>query len=283
LRIGEFQLDVVSGGPFRLDGGSMFGIIPKPLWEPLCRPDERNRIPLETNCAVIRGGGEVVVVDTGNGTKLGEKEQEIYALDPSVTLPGSLARLGIHPDDVTRVVYTHLHMDHAGGGTTFDPAGRVVPTFPKACYHVQRVEWEDACANRSTMRVSYRPENLRPLQESGQLQLLDGDAEIFPGLRAHVTGGHTAGHQILFLESQGTTAVLFGDLVPTTAHLRGPCVMAYDLYPYDTMRRKIPLIAQAAREGWTIGWDHDPTLPLGRILDAGNGKYRAIPCDGAGA
>src|SRR5207244_6330746 len=125
-----------------------------------------------------------------------------------------------------------------------------------ARYHVQRVEWDDACANRSTMRVSYRAENLRPLEESGQLDLLNGDGEIFPGLRAVVTGGHTAAHQMLFLESEGATAALFGDLVPTTAHLRGPYLMAYDLYPYDTMRRKLPLIAQAAREPWPIVWHY---------------------------
>jgi glyoxylase-like metal-dependent hydrolase (beta-lactamase superfamily II) len=266
LKFGQFQLDVVSGGPFRLDGGSMFGIIPKPLWERRCPPDERNRIQLDTNCAVIRGGSEVVIVDTGNGT-----------------LSTSLARLGIAPADVTRVVYTHLHMDHAGGGTEFAPGGKVIPTFPNARYCVQRQEWDDACANRSTMRISYREENLRPLEENGNLHLLNGDAELFPGLRVHVTGGHTAAHQMIFLESEGETAALFGDLVPTTAHLRGPYGMAYDLYPYDTMRRKVPLIAQAARESWTVVWDHDPTLPIGRIVETQDGQYEAAPLDGPNA
>lgn len=273
MEIGDYRLDVVSGGPFRLDGGSMFGIVPKALWERVSPPDERNRIRMDANCALIRGGGEVVLVDTGNGTKLKEKEQDIFALDPEVTLTGSLQAQGLRPEDVTMVLLTHLHMDHAGGGTLWADDGCAVPTFPNARYVVQRVEWEDALHHRSHMRISYRSENLLPLEESGQLRVLEGDTELLPGLRVQVSGGHTRGHQIVFLESGGRTAVCLGDICPLTTHLRPSYLMAYDLYPYDTMRFKMPLIERAAREEWVVVWDHDPDLPVGRIVDGGGGRF----------
>src|SRR5262249_45480334 len=249
--------------------------VPKALWERVSPPDDRNRIRMDANCALIRGHGEVVLVDTGNGTKLGEKERDIFAIDPAVTLVGSLEQQGLRPEDVTMVLLTHLHMDHAGGGTHWAEDTCAVPTFPNARYVVQRVEWEDALHNRSHMRVSYRSENLLPLEESGQLRVLEGDTELLPGLRVQVTGGHTRGHQIVFVESGGPTAVCMGDICPLTSHLRPSYLMAYDLNPYDTMRFKMPLIERAAREEWIVVWDHDPDLPLGRIVDAGAGKFEA--------
>ncbi len=275
MELGDFRIDVVSGGPFRLDGGSMFGIVPKPLWERLFHADERNCIPLDTNCAVIRGRGAVVLVDTGNGTKLEAKEREIFALDSEVTLVNSLAALGVQPEDVTHVFFTHLHMDHAGGGTTLNGDGHPVPTFPMARYLAQRTEWEDALANRSHMRVSYRKENLLPLLERDQLELLDGEPEFLPGLRPVVTGGHTRGHQALRIESGGRTALCFGDLCPTTAHLRGPYLMAYDLDPLTSMQRKTALIEQAARDGWLVLFDHDPHVRIATVSDTGAGRYEA--------
>jgi glyoxylase-like metal-dependent hydrolase (beta-lactamase superfamily II) len=277
--LGDYTLDIVNAGPFRLDGGSMFGIIPKLLWERERRPDERNRIQLGANCPLLRGRGEVLLIDSGNGTKLGPKEQEIFALAPEISLVGSLAELGVRPEEVTLVLYTHLHMDHCGGGTIAGPDDAAVPTFPNARYLVQRQEWEDALANRSTMRVSYRPENLLPLQESGLLQLLDGDTDLLPGIRTVVTGGHTRAHQMVRIDPGRVPTLCFGDLVPTTSHLRAPYLMAYDLFPYDTMQRKMPLIEQAAREGWTVVWGHDPDLPVGRIVDAGGGRYEAAPLE----
>jgi glyoxylase-like metal-dependent hydrolase (beta-lactamase superfamily II) len=275
MQIGEYQVDVVSGGPFKLDGGSMFGIIPKPLWERAMPADDRNRIQLDTNCALLRRGSEVVLVDTGNGNKLGDKERDIFAIDPAVTLSGSLAALGLRPTDVTHVVFTHLHMDHAGGGTVAGEDGGIVPTFPNARYCVQRGEWEDALHNRSTMRISYRPENLFPLEESGQLVLLEGDSEILPGLRVHVSGGHTRAHQVLLIEGEERPGACFGDLIPTVAHLRGPYLMAYDLYPYDTMRAKLALLDRAAREQWIVLFDHDPARRIARVVDEGGGRFAA--------
>jgi glyoxylase-like metal-dependent hydrolase (beta-lactamase superfamily II) len=276
LRIGEFEITIVSGGPFRLDGGGMFGVIPKPLWERSFRADERNRIALDTNCTLVRAGGKHLLIDTGNGTKLGEKERDIFALDPGATLVGSLAAAGVAPDEIDLVIVSHLHMDHVGGATSFSLDGSIRPTFPRARVLAQRGEWEDAVANRSHMRTSYRLENLLPLQEAGVLELLDGDTEIVSGIRVHVTGGHTRFHQAIVLESGGATAIYIGDICPTTAHLRGPYNMAYDMFPYDTMQRKLALLEQAAREGWVLLYDHDPVVRYSRVREDGEGRYAPL-------
>jgi glyoxylase-like metal-dependent hydrolase (beta-lactamase superfamily II) len=276
LTIGDIGVIVVSGGPFRLDGGGMFGIVPKLLWERTNPADDRNRIALNTNCALLSVAGRRALIDTGNGTKLSEKDREIFAIDPEITLVGSLAAAGVAPEEIDLVILTHVHLDHVGGAVLREPDGALRPTFPRARYCVQRGEWEDGVANRSTMRTSYRPENLLPLQEAGLLELIEGDVELLPGVRTHVTGGHTRCHQAIFLESGGNRGVYFGDLVPTTSHLKGPYNMAYDLYPYDTMQRKLALLEQAAREEWLVIYDHEPGPPVGRVRPDGRGNYLPV-------
>jgi glyoxylase-like metal-dependent hydrolase (beta-lactamase superfamily II) len=273
LQIGEIEITSVSGGPFRLDGGGMFGVVPKVLWERAFPADERNRIALDTNCALVRVGGRRILIDTGNGTKLARKECEIFAIDPDLTLVGSLAAAEVTPEEIDLVLVTHLHMDHVGGATIRTPDGTIRPTFPRARVVAQRGEWEDALANRSHMRTSYRDENLLPLRDAGVLDLIDGDTEILPGVRTHVTGGHTRWHQAIFLESGGATALYMGDICPTTAHLRGPYNMGYDMFPYDTMQRKLALFEQAAREGWVLLYDHDPVIRHSRLRDDGDGRF----------
>lgn len=275
--MGAIDVLVVSGGPFKLDGGSMFGIIPKVLWERMNPADERNRIQLDTNCALLTVGNRRLLIDTGNGTKLSEKERDIFAIDPEITLVGSLAGAGVAPEEIDFVLLTHLHMDHVGGATVRDSDRTIRPTFPRARYVVQRGEWADAIANRSTMRTSYRPENLLPLREAGVLELIDGEVEIVPGVRTLVTGGHTPHHQAILLKSEAETAIYFGDLVPTRSHLRGPYNMAYDLDPYTTMQRKLALLEEAARENWTILYDHEPGVPAGRVAPDGRGDFIAQP------
>jgi glyoxylase-like metal-dependent hydrolase (beta-lactamase superfamily II) len=276
LAIGDIAVTIVSGGPFRLDGGGMFGIVPKALWERTNPADERNRIALDTNCALIRTTGRTALIDTGNGTKLSDKDRDIFAIDPAVTLINSLAQAHVAPEEIDLVIFTHLHLDHAGGGTVRDPDGSLRPTFPRARYVAQRGEWEDAKVNRSTMRTSYRLENLLPLEEAGVLTLIDGDVEILPGVRTHVTGGHTRYHQAIMFESAGQRGIYFADLVPTTSHLRGPYNMAYDLYPYDTMQRKLALLDQAAREQWFVLYDHEPGPPVGRVTPDGRGGFAPV-------
>lgn len=264
MRLGDFDITVVSGGRFRLDGGGMFGVIPRPLWSRLHTPDDRGRISLDANCLLIRTGDETVLIDTGNGTKLSPKEQDIFALDPADTLVGNLAAVGVQPEDITLVLLTHLHMDHVGGASKLvngDPAA----TFPNARYVAQRLEWEDAVANRSHMRVSYRPENLAPLEQSGRLTLIEGDTEVLPGIRTHVTGGHTRAHQCVFVTSGGETLFYAADICPTRSHLRAPYNMAYDMSPYDSMIAKTELMARAAEECWLIAFDHDPETRMIRL------------------
>lgn len=264
MRIGEFEVQIVSGGAFKLDGGAMFGIIPRPLWSPLYPPDERGRIQLDANCLLVRTPDEVLLVDTGNGPKMGDKDREIFDLEPGERLLENLATLRVWPEEVTTVLLTHLHMDHVGGATRL-AGDMVVAAFPNARLVVQRREWEDALHNRSHMRASYRLENLEPLQDTGRLQLLDGDVEVAPGISVQVTGGHTPGHQCVFIRSQGETAFYPADICPTVAHLRPPYNMAYDLDPYATMLVKAELLGRAADEGWLVVFDHEPVRKAVRL------------------
>jgi glyoxylase-like metal-dependent hydrolase (beta-lactamase superfamily II) len=269
MRIGDIEAEIVSGGAFKLDGGAMFGIIPRPLWSRLYEPDERGRIQLDANCLLVRAGDELLLIDTGNGPKMGEKERAIFDLAPGETLLENLAERGVRPEDVTTVLLTHLHMDHCGGAT-HQAGEQVVPAFPNARFVVQRREWDDAVQNRSHMRVSYRAENLEPLQRSGRLQLLDGDAEVAPGVSVHVTGGHTPGHHCVFLRSKGETALYIADICPTAGHLRAPYNMAYDMEPYQTMLAKGELLRRAGDEGWIVIFDHEPHRKTVRWAPAGD-------------
>ena len=264
MKVGAFEVEVISGGRFRLDGGGMFGVVPRPLWSRLYTPDEQGRIQLDANCLLVRTGDETVLVDTGYGAKSGDKERAFTDLAPGETLLNNLAALGVAPADVTTVLLTHLHMDHVGGASVLRD-GVVVDAFPNARYVAQRLEWEDALVNRSHMRTTYRPENLAPLERSGRLVLLDGDTEVVPGIRTLITGGHTRAHQCVFIASQGETLFFPADICPTPAHLRGPYTMAYDMVPYDTIQAKMPLLGQAADEGWIIVFDHEPERKAVRV------------------
>jgi glyoxylase-like metal-dependent hydrolase (beta-lactamase superfamily II) len=264
MRVGEIEVEVVSGGRFRLDGGGMFGIIPRPLWARQFEPDDRGRIQLDTNCLLIRTGDEVLLVDTGNGGKLSSKERGIFDIADGDPLLRNLAATGVTPEAVTTVLLTHLHMDHVGGASRI-AGDEIVPSFPNARFVVQRQEWEDALHNRSHMRTSYRLENLEPLRLSGRLHFLDGDAEVAPGVSVHVTGGHTRAHQCVFVRSRGETLWYPADICPTPAHLRGPYNMAYDMEPYQTMVAKEELLRRAADKGWLVAFDHEPERKVVRV------------------
>jgi glyoxylase-like metal-dependent hydrolase (beta-lactamase superfamily II) len=253
----------------------MFGVVPRPLWSRLRPPDELGRIQLDTNCPLVRTGDELILIDTGNGGKLPEKEQGFFDLQPGDTVLENLAGCGVRPEDVTIVLLTHLHMDHVGGASRV--AGeQVVPSFPNARFLVQRQEWEDALHNRSHMRASYRMENLQPLQDSGRLRLLDGDADVAPGVGVRVTGGHTRAHQCVFLRSGGETAWFAGDICPTPSHFRAAYNMAYDMSPYDTMAAKAELLHRAAREGWLVLFDHEPEQKVVRVVQEDD-QFRPVP------
>lgn len=283
MRIGEMEAEIVSGGRFRLDGGGMFGVVPRALWSRQHAPDELGRVQLDTNCLLVRTGDELLLIDTGNGPKMAPKEQTIFGLDPGDTLIGNLAAVGVRPEEITTVLLTHLHMDHCGGASRWeaDPntasvssSAESVVAFPRARFLVQRQEWEDAVRNRSHMRTTYRAENLAPLERSGRLELLDGDETVATGVRVRVTGGHTRAHQCIYLESGGETAVYLADICPTPTHLRGPYNMAYDMEPYVTMQVKAEVLREAARGGWPVFFDHEPEQKAAR-LEEQDGQFLA--------
>ncbi len=264
MKLGRFEINIISGGKYKLDGGAMFGVIPKPLWEKLNPADEKNRIELETNCLLIDSGEKKILVDTGSGTKYSSKERDIFCLEDRSVLMDSLKSKGLGPSDIDIVILSHLHFDHAGGAAV-NLGGKVVPAFPKAVYLIQKGEWDDAMDNFGVMKYSYRKENLLPLKESGQVEFIDGDYDVVPGLKAMVTGAHTRYHQIIKIDSEEDKGVYFADLIPTTSHLKLPYVMAYDLFPNETLMKKRDFLNQAAEEKWRIFFDHDPKMPTGKI------------------
>lgn len=273
MKLGRFDVDIISGGKYKLDGGAMFGVVPKPLWEKSNPADERNRIELETNCLLIHTDEKKILVDTGSGTKFSPKEKDIFSLEDRSVLIDSLKTKGIEPSDIDIVILSHLHFDHAGGATRKE-GGKVVPTFPGAAYIIQKREWEDAMNNFGVMKYSYRKENLVPLQESGQVEFIDGNSNILPGLSVIVTGAHTRSHQIIKIDSENKKGVYFADLIPTASHLKLPYVMAYDLFPQETLMKKRDFLNQAVEEKWQIFFDHDPKAPTGKIHKESEDVFR---------
>ena len=268
LQLGDAEAVHLPGGDFRLDGGTMFGVVPKALWQRECPPDEHNRIRLSCNCLLLKTGGELVLLDAGFGERFSSRERAMYGMDDAHTLRGSLAAAGVAPEAITMVALTHLHFDHFCGCLVAGPAG-LAPLFPNAVHAVQRGEWDDALAGRSTMRSSYRPEELHTLARQVEMRFLDGDSELVPRLTAFVTGGHTRTHQGFRLAADDHTLVYPGELVPTRLYLRPYWNMAYDMFPYQTLTRKQHFAAEAAARGWIVAWDHDPDAPWSRIVQDG--------------
>jgi glyoxylase-like metal-dependent hydrolase (beta-lactamase superfamily II) len=264
----------------RLDGGAMFGVVPRVVWERVAEPDEKNRILIGLNCLLVRTHNDAILIDTGIGEKWSEKQREIYCIEHPPTILSSLASLGLCAEDISIVINTHLHFDHAGGNTRVDngteESANPLPTFPRARYYVQRTEYEHACRPHERDRASYLTENWQPLVESRQLHLIDGEQEIVPGVRVFRVPGHNLDTQLVSVESGGETAVFFADIVPTTAHLPFAWVMGYDLYPVELVEQKKQLIPRAARENWICVFEHDPKIPIGTIVEV-DGKYRAEP------
>lgn len=266
LRVGDIEIILLEDGRFRLDGGGMFGVVPRPIWEKHMPPDGRNRIELGLICPLITSRGRRVLVDTGVGRKMPPRLQEIFAVDPEHTLLDSLAATGVTPDDIDIVTNTHLHFDHSGWNTRRLPDGSIEPTFPRATYVMQQQEWDAARAPDVRSAPAYPRENIEPLATGArQLQLVEGEVELAPGVFTLPTPGHTCGHQCVRIASNGATAVFLGDLVPTPAHLPLHYHMAYDLEPLTLMATKQEILARAAREGWLLLFDHDPHARVGRL------------------
>jgi methylmalonyl-CoA epimerase len=273
--MGDLEVFSLYDGFFRLDGGAMFGIVPRALWAQKIQPDDRNRVRLAMRPLLIRGV-RTMLVDAGLGDKESEKFRDVYGVERARHLDHALADAGVKPEDIDIVLATHLHFDHAGGFTMRDHRGQVRPRFSRARYVVRRGEWDDATHPHERNRGSYLADNFLPLAEAGVLELVSDDQTIMPGVRVRRTGGHTMHHQMIVLESGGRRALYPGDLLPTTAHTGAAWIMGIDLHPADTLATKKAFLSEAAAGGALVLFDHDPAMAAGYITQA-DGAFRVDP------
>jgi len=270
MQFGDYDCSTVVMDRFLLDGGAMFGVVPKTMWEKMIPADAENRIPMTSRSLVIRGRGRVILVDNGVGDKLPDKFKKIYGIAVSaLSMNERLAPLGLVTEDITDVILTHLHFDHAGGSTTLKD-GKVVPTFPNAVYHVQKFQWDLACRPSLRDRSSYIPANFLPLLEHQVLHLVDGQVfDFFGGIDLFVTNGHTAGQQHPLVKGADVSLFFCADLIPTSAHLPIPWHMAYDNHPIGIMDEKAELLNRAAAKNWILCFEHDPVTAAASIRKDG--------------
>ena len=272
FRIGRLTCHALEGGMQRLDGGAMFGVVPKPLWERRTTPDARNRIALALRCLLVEHDDGLLLVDTGLGNKEDAKFRDIYGVANAgaqgpTQLEDAIREAGHRPEDVRTVINTHLHFDHAGGDTYRDPSGAVGLSFPGARYFVQRRELEFATHTNERTAASYLAHNFATVP----FTLLDGETEVVPGIRCLPTPGHTPFHQSVLLESGGERLCFVADLVPTTAHIPLPWIMGYDVEPLVTLESKRAVYRRAEGEGWLFVFEHDPEIVAGRLGREGKG------------
>lgn len=266
--VGSIRIHAIEAGVQQLDGGAMFGVVPKPLWERRIPADPRNRIPLALRCLLVEAPSALVLIDTGVGNKYDEKFGDVYGIsnagDPT-RLEDGLRDAGFDPEDVDIVLNTHLHFDHAGGDTVVREDGEVRPSFPGARHVVQKGELEFAHSRNERIRASYLPDNFDPVTEAGLWDLVEGEAEITEGVHVIRTPGHTPHHQSVLVRSEGRTACYLADVCPTSAHIPLPWIMGYDLEPLVTLESKRDLWKRALDEDWLLVFEHDPRVPWGRL------------------
>ena len=284
MHFGEIEVRYLDGGAFGLDGGAMFGVVPKPLWEKVSPPDERNRIRMRANALLVRAVGKTIVVETGNGTKWSAKQRAIYAVQDGDPLMDALRKAGVQPDEVDIVINTHLHFDHAGGNTHIR-GNHAVPAFRRARYMVQRKEFEHAENPSDRDRASYFPENFRPIAEAGQWELIEGDGEILPGISVERIPGHNADMQAVKIVGGGPSKLgaskklaFVADLLPTRHHIPLPWIMGYDLYPLQTLETKRKWLPRLVSEGWITVFGHDPDFAAATLHEH-DGKIEIEPVD----
>lgn len=276
----QWRFTVLRAGAFRLDGGGMFGIIPKALWSRWVEPDAENRIGLQTNCLLLRDGSRNVLIETGCGDKWSDRDRIQFAMERR-TVVDALREEGVAPEQIHTVIVTHLHFDHAAGLTRIE-GGRAIPTFPNAEVLVQRQEWLDALANRSTMSKTYFPTTVEPIAD--RVRLLEGDGEPLPGIRVEMLPGHTWGMQgVRFHDGEGEVAFP-GDLIPTRRHAHPSVTLAYDVLPHESMVRRRAFLERAEAEGTRLVLDHEPGPPLVRVArdPADPSRRTLVPVDGSG-
>jgi glyoxylase-like metal-dependent hydrolase (beta-lactamase superfamily II) len=282
--VGRIRIHAVEAGLQWLDGGAMFGVVPRPLWEKRIPPDERNRIPLALRCLLVEAPGALVLVDTGIGNKESPKFREIYGVENAgnpTRLEDGIRAAGFSPDEIDIVLNSHLHFDHAGGNTLRREDGTVGPAFPGARYSVNRHELAFAASPNERIRASYLAPNLEPITAAGLWDLTEGVARITEGVSVIPTPGHTPHHQSVMIRSDGETACFLADVCPTAAHLPLPWIMGYDLEPLVTLESKRTLWEEAREDGWLLVFEHDPDTPWGR-LDPAADRPVLLPGSGGG-
>lgn len=274
LHIGEYEVHAIPTGLFGLDGGAMFGTVPKVLWQKSNPADELNRIQMEARALLLKSKNRNILIDTGNGSdfiakhgeKIGTKFAEIYKVDESGTsLISSLKKQGLEPDDITDVILTHLHFDHAGGGTK-DENGKIVPSFPKATYHLQKSNLDTATHANIREKASYLAPNFLPLIEHKKLNLIDGPQKNYlPGISLFVSNGHTLGHQVVIIEDEEKQLIYCGDVIPTSSHIRSAWIMGYDINPLLLIQEKSTLLQFSENKSTYFYFEHDPYCDLATV------------------
>ena len=287
-RIGDLTVHAIQAGGQKLDGGAMFGVVPKPLWEKRIPADDRNRIQLGMRCLLIEHPSGLILIDTGAGNKEDEKFKSIYGIENEgaggaggTLLEDGLKEIGVAPTDISIVINTHLHFDHAGGNTRAREDGSVELSFPNARYFVKRGEYDYALHPNERTAASYFDRNYLPIEAAGKLELVVRERDIVKGIRVVPTPGHTPFHQSILIESAGERAFYLGDLVPTHAHLPLPWIMGYDVEPLVTLETKRRILRQALEEEWSLIFEHDARVAWGRVEHDGK-AYRLAAASGTG-
>ena len=277
MQIGDFEMHFLTDGTFKLDGGAMFGIVPKPLWTKEREADERNRILLSCNCPLIRTGKHNILIDCGIGRKWNEKLRDIYAIDPRPTLLEQLEAIGLKPSDITILIHSHLHLDHAGWNTQLNSSGEAEPVFVNARHVVEARELEVARRPNEIQRGTYLQANIAPIDNEKGWETFEESHEVVPGIKLVRTGGHTFGHTAVHIESGQQHALFIGEMMPTTAHRHLPWIMAYDLFPLETLEIKRKLFKECIARNTLVLLDHDPTLFAVRLQTGQGGKIEICP------
>lgn len=272
MKLGKFKIDIVNTDIFGLDGGAMFGVVPKAIWSKAYHPgDEKNRIPLSAQPLLVRWNDNIMLIDTGNGDKFNEKFAKIYDLDKErSSIINALKPHDVKPEDVTHVLLTHLHFDHVGGATKYEE-NELVPTFPNAKHYVQKEQLEWANDPTEKDRASFQKEHYEPLLAEGLLETIDGEGELFPGITVYPVFGHTHAMQVVKLTDEKETVLYCADVMPTSAHIHIPFVMGYDNLPLETIKEKKRFLPQAYEENWTLVFEHDAFRQASKVISTEKG------------